>query len=766
MAAEVSSRGFKTKRLWQGVFCKAPRPAWLWLALASVLLLLPVRQAAAATFGLRHCPTCLGDPYLETNAAGVIAIVLNSNIFETNAVYRGKVNMLLGLEAQDTQGQWSTLTEATKKSNLARLMAAELLPDSLREALGLPNADFARRALNMPVTTPANAHFTASSSSARLAQDDDNPLPFFLQRWVLFVGVTIFLVRRIWRYFLEVDDDDDFADHLSSMAQAHRWVFPVYLLLLLAVAALEFGQIGNLFFSVSILMLAGSVRRYYCEGDFAGYPLAQKIHFGLSLLLIWLSWQLARDNYLADVTTLLNPRILGWVLLAAAIKTFSLFYNDEDYANHRSTLYWFAAGFLVLALLGSAGGYGLWCKLSVKTSPWVFIGLGAVFACLPLAGYFRYWIQQMDQEIGGRKLFDFIFLERKFAEKTKRQQRLPHLMLLQHWRQHGHVNKAWKTAKAYLVKEPRALPIWLFALETAIVHRHQPEAARKILKELCASEKFNFDHRTAAVSQVEGWMQAAGYAFDRSQFAIERPQLQPAALMSQVEEKCRAGKVNEAAKLLKAILTHDTLNETAFILLVRLYAQDLKKPAAARRMIAEGRETFGPNLLEFLENSVDEWARLPSRRNARSTGWLGRWFNRNQRGSEPQKITLKFNPAPAEPKKPDPIEAYLERLKQACPEPSPMPDQPQDSLEKMLHERRFGTAIEQLKEQAEAQPKDFGRWLRYAEAYGNHCGEVSTAEKIIQQMERSGNFTKAEIKDAYVSLSHWRKKHPRRNFSW
>ena len=95
-----------------------------------------------------------------------------------------------------------------------------------------------------------------------------------------------------------------------------------------------------------------------------------------------------------------------------------------------------------------------------------------------------------------------------------------------------------------------------------------------------------------------------------------------------------------------------------------------------------------------------------------------------------------------------------------------MPNQPQDSLEKMLHERRFGTAIEQLKEQAEEHPKDFGRWLRYAEAYGNHCGEVSTAEKIIQQMERSGNFTKAEIKDAYVSLSHWRKKHPRRNFSW
>lgn len=233
--------------------------------------------------------------------------------------------------------------------------------------------------------------------------------------------------------------------------------------------------------------------------------------------------------------------------------------------------------------------------------------------------------------------------------------------------------------------------------------------------------------------------------------------------MSQVEEKCRAGKINEAAKLLNAILAKDSLNEAAFILLVRLYAQDLKKRAVARKLIEERRETFSPNLLEFLESSLDEWAQLPSRGNVGSTGRFGRIFIPNFQNSKPHKITLKSNPALAEPKKPDPIEAYLERVKQAWSEPSPMLNQPQDSIEKLVHERRFGTAIEQLKEQADAHPKDFVIWLRYAEVHGNHCGEISMAEKIIQQMERSRNFKEAEIKDAYASLNHWREKHPRHN---
>jgi len=87
------------------------------------------------------------------------------------------------------------------------------------------------------------------------------------QRWILFCLVALLLVRRVWRYFHEVEDDDDFADHLATLAVAYRWVFPVYLALLILVAVAEFFQIGNFFFSLSVLALAFSIRRYYCEAD-------------------------------------------------------------------------------------------------------------------------------------------------------------------------------------------------------------------------------------------------------------------------------------------------------------------------------------------------------------------------------------------------------------------------------------------------------------------------------------------------------------------
>ena len=87
-------------------------------------------------------------------------------------------------------------------------------------------------------------------------------------------------------------------------------------------------------------------------------------------------------------------------------------------------------------------------------------------------------------------------------------------------------------------------------------------------------------------------------------------------------------------------------------------------------------------------------------------------------------------------------------------------------MEKLLLERRLGTAVELLKEQAEAEPANFELWLRYAEAHGNHCGQVFTAEKIIMQMDRSGNFKKAQIKKAYARLKKWRKKHPLPPAGW
>jgi hypothetical protein len=331
-------------------------------------------------------------------------------------------------------------------------------------------------------------------------------------------------MRRVWRYFREVEDDDDFADHLATLAVAHRWVFTVYMGLLIAVAGAEFLQFGNLFLSLSVLMLASSLRRYYCEGHFADAPTAQIIHLGLSLALVALGWLTADQNYLADFTQWLHWPVFSWVMLALATGAFSQFYNQADLAEHRKELYFFLGGFLVLALSGGSIGYHFW-QPAYGANPYFFCLLGGGLACLPLGVYFARWSRTVSEQVVGRTLFDMIFSYGNFAEQTQKKKHLPEVLLLRHWRDHGDMEKAWQTAQSHLFKEARALPVWLFALETAVLYRRHPGEALEILKRLCDAEEFHFDHRTVAVAQVQGWMAAAGFKFNPAPFKLERAPL-------------------------------------------------------------------------------------------------------------------------------------------------------------------------------------------------------------------------------------------------
>ena len=167
---------------------------------------------------------------------------------------------------------------------------------------------------------------------------------------------------------------------------------------------------------------------------------------------------------------------------------------------------------------------------------------------------------------------------------------------------------------------------------------------------------------------------------------------------------------------------------------------------------------------------MDDWLKLP----ARSHKPPGGFFNGLRRPARAESVSHKIildgppDPSPAHrppAEAPDPVARHLARLKQVSP---PVPDSTgvADPVERMLLERRFGSAVELLKAQAESQLENFDVWLRYAEAHGLHCGNITTAEKIIRQMERSGNFKKAQLKKAYTRLKKWRDKHPHSNLSW
>jgi hypothetical protein len=645
---------------------------------------------------------------------------------------------------------------------------SNVLVEIYGHTVAVARSNIASLQINPASAVPAPEKVTPPAAQAATNDATSISWPSLIQRWLLFSLVVLFLARKVWRFFFEKEDDDDFADYLATLAVAHRWVFPVYLALLTAVAVAEFFQIGNLFFSLSVLFLASSLRRFYCEGDFADYPKAQKIHLAMSLALIWLGWVQGRDNYLSDLSTWLHLRVFAWMMLALATRAFGQFYNHPDFAEHRKALYFFMGGFLIFGILGGIAGCFYWRQTGNNQSPWIYCLAGAICACSPLMAYFYRWNKRVSEQVVGRAIFDIIFSFEAFSEKIKKKKHLPSVLLLRHWRDQGDVEKAWQTAQSHLFREARALPVWLFAMETAVLYRRKPDDALNILRQLCGADEFHYDHRTAVVSQMQGWMAAAGFPFEAAQFKVERPPLQASALTDKVAEKCRAGRFGEAETLLKEVLEQDFLNEPAFTQLVRLYCQDMKNRARAEHLIADARETFSPKLLDYLTGLLDEWMRLPIRSEARRgkfPGWLRR---REPEKPASKKIVLVFPSITSRltPKKSaDPLDAYMERVREANGKP-PDTNGVHDPVEKLLLERRLGSAVELLKQQADSQPENFDVWLRYAEAHGFHCGNLTTAEKIIRQMERSGNFKKAQMKKVHTRLKKWREKHPNTKTSW
>lgn len=744
-------------------------------ALALLFCLMTSACLAGPAFALKVRSSYFGDPYLMTNNDGQIFLVVNPELLDTNSAYQTKVAALAGQENPDPKNPWAYVINAAKKATQARQIFTTA--PATFDDFAPKRANSANEASEPPPAPPvALAAIQAPQPSAPIFNNDFRQravqFSYVLQHWLLFSFVALFILRRIWRYFREVEDDDDFANHLATLAVAHRWVFPVYMTLLISVAVAEFLQLGNLFFSLSVLMLASSIRGYYCEGDFADYPKLQKLHLGLSLGLVALGWAQGFDNYLADTTTwihghALRDRILFWLMLAFFIRAFRGLIHSPDFTRQRGNLISILFSFGAIGLAGGGVGALLWLRLGWGTTVLHGTISGAVFASFLLSVVFFVGKNPVFMQLFGGTVID-MFVPRLFSEPALKQRHVPSLLLLQHWREQGDIQKAWDAARAHLYPEIRALPIWLFALETAVLYRRQPDDALSILDRLCATEELSYDHRTAAVAQVAGWMAAAGFTFNAARFQIKRAPLAPTALADRVQQKCEQGRANEAAAELRAVLDEDYLNETAFVQLVRIYCQDLKNRRGAENLIAEAQDTFSPKLLDFLSRTLDEWIQMPIRSTAKKKGFREWLWPAQPKEPRPYKLSLTTPPISQKPRPTAPgdsLETYMERVRQAHGKPADTSGII-DPAQKLLAERRLGMAVAIIKEQAEAAPDDFDLWLRYAEAIGHHCADPTAAEKIIRQMERSGHFKKAQIKKAHTRLRKWLKLHAARQDSW
>jgi hypothetical protein len=182
---------------------------------------------------------------------------------------------------------------------------------------------------------------------------------------------------------------------------------------------------------------------------------------------------------------------------------------------------------------------------------------------------------------------------------------------------------------------------------------------------------------------------------------LENPLTQAAQLRAQ-------GDFAAAEQMLQSLLAKNPADTGAAMLLLRLYAQDLRRPGRAHEVLRqlEQQPHVAASHREFARRSIAEWSRP----------------------------------------KPKPTEVVA----QASPE----------SVDDMLAQGFFGTAMETLEAKNKAQPEKFELRLKLAEVHAVYCHNFQRAEIIIRQMETAAIFSPQQIKSAQAKLKEWRESNP------
>ena len=190
---------------------------------------------------------------------------------------------------------------------------------------------------------------------------------------------------------------------------------------------------------------------------------------------------------------------------------------------------------------------------------------------------------------------------------------------------------------------------------------------------------------------MEALLERAGISIDNAK--------EPAPLKQ--ARRLRAERKFAAAEiLLKALLRENPANQEAAMMLMRLYAQDLRQKNKALAVLQRCRMQphIPPEVIEFAHRSIEEW------------------------GQE----------KPAE-------------------SAAPLPE----SVDGLLAGGYLGTAIEILEDRAAGRPDDFDAQLKLAEAYGLYSRDLQRAKKIILAMEKKGRFSEEQIRVAKDKLAGW-----------
>ncbi len=219
-----------------------------------------------------------------------------------------------------------------------------------------------------------------------------------------------------------------------------------------------------------------------------------------------------------------------------------------------------------------------------------------------------------------------------------------------------------------------------------LIQNGRRDEAIKLCQELKTSGEVN-------LATLEMTLEFLGVKPERAQ--LPKP-------MAEADQLRAQGKFAEAEKLLNALLKKNPEDLAAAMMLVRLYAQELRRPSQAHEVLRrlEKQAHVAAGHIEFARRSIEEWSR-----------------------PKPEKIVTTA---------------------------------PTESVDELLAQGFFGTAIERLEQQTAEQPQDFDAQLKLAEAFGRHSGNVHRAEKIVRQIEANPAFSPEQKQLANNQLAAWR----------
>jgi len=184
---------------------------------------------------------------------------------------------------------------------------------------------------------------------------------------------------------------------------------------------------------------------------------------------------------------------------------------------------------------------------------------------------------------------------------------------------------------------------------------------------------------------------------------IEQNYVRPLDPLVEASHLRRDGKYGRAEALLKSQLSRNPDNVDAAMMLIRLYAQDLRYPDKAQKVLRalEKRPHVPRGHTDFARRSIQEWSR-------------------------------------------------------GTPEPEPEPVLP-ESIDELLAQGHVGTAVERLEQKVSEQPEDFDLRLRLAGVHAELCGSVNNAELVVKQIEVNPAFKPEQVQTARERLAEWRK---------